>query len=154
MPRVHKDERGEEPHHIGRAERYDNREELVVREKIRKGEPVFLHLRLNRLYGHEYRCECQVYHDANPEIDHRHIELVRSTGSVTQRQNKASYQRREVEPLKYYAKHFTNCAQQVVIAQILCKDMENQEEIALCRLVMFRLRVRSYLQCQTMRTAC
>lgn len=44
MPRVHEDERGEEPHHVGGTERHDNRKELVVREKIREGESVLLYL--------------------------------------------------------------------------------------------------------------
>lgn len=85
VPGVQEDKRSDEPHHVGRAQRHDQGEELSVAEQIAKRETIFLHLSLDRLDRHEYRRKDEIYHDNHPEVHHGHVKLVRSLRSIAQR---------------------------------------------------------------------
>lgn len=92
---------------------------------------MLLEFRLNRFDRHEHRRESQVDHDSDPEVHHRHVELIRSTRSVTQRQNEASHQRNEIEPFENHSQDLTGIPKERLVSEVCRKNVEDQEEVTL-----------------------
>ena len=102
MPWVKKQERDDKPKDICRSERDDESKENLVMENIRKCKLVVSRFCLDRFYRNEDRSKYQVYHYADPEVHHRHVEFVGTLGSIAHGENKTSKKSGKVEPLKDY----------------------------------------------------
>lgn len=93
MPRVEKQKRYNEPEYVGREKGYDQGEEELILEKICNTEGMVADLRLDRLDRNENRRKDQIEHNNTPEVDHSHIEPVRSLWPVSKCQYKACQKR-------------------------------------------------------------
>lgn len=71
-------------------------------EKIRDLEVVICCFYLYRSHRYEDCGKDQVYHDANPEIYHRHVKLIGTLRSITQGKNKTSEKGGKISPLEDY----------------------------------------------------
>lgn len=93
MPRVEEQKRHNKPKNIGREERYDQSKEELVLEKIGNAEGMVFDLLLYRSHRNEKRCKDQIEHYNTPEVDHSHVELIRSLWSISKCQHEACQKR-------------------------------------------------------------
>lgn len=75
--------------------------------------------------GDENGCEDQIYHDADPEIYHGHIKLIRTLGSVPQGKHETREEGRKVEPLKDDTQPVANIPKKIIGAKGGCENTED-----------------------------
>lgn len=131
MPGIQEDKRCDKPHNVCRSQRDNDSEELLIGKQLREGKIVVRDFPLDGLDRHKHSRESQVNHDTNPEVHHRHVEFVGPTRPVTQSQDEAGHQSREIKPFENNTQDLTSRAEQVLVAKRCCENMENQEEITL-----------------------
>lgn len=86
------------------------------------------------LYGFdsdEDGSENQIYHDANPEINHGHVKFIRSLGTIPESQDKTREKRCQIKPFEYQAQPFTGVSEEIVRIEGPCENPKDQKEVAL-----------------------
>ena len=100
MPWIKEEEGYHEPKDVGRGQRDDEREEKLVLEEIGDFERLIPCFYLYGFDRDENGGEDEVKHECYPEVDHRHVEFVRSLRPVSKCQDETGEQSCQVKPFE------------------------------------------------------
>ena len=131
MPRVKEQKRSKEPENIGRQEGDDECREEGITEQLGNGELGVFELYLDRYHGDVNRRKDEVSHDDDPEVDHRHVELIGTLRAIAKGENEAGEEGCQIQPFENNAEYLSGFPKQIVVAERGRQDAEHQEEVAL-----------------------